>query len=121
MKNKLTFASMITCLLLMASSIAFSQDSSGQEKKPVPASTNAMIERVIPNLAHHTISVVLANLDPKGDYSILLYNSGKELINTYWVDGNELSLFVGSIEPNNYELVLVDRKKVVDRKEMLLQ
>jgi hypothetical protein len=105
----------------MATSVAFSQDKSVQNKKSESASTKEVIKSVIPNLAHHSISVTLANIDPQEDYHILLYNSEKELISTYWVDGNEMTLAIGSIAANNYELVLLKGNEVVDKKEMLLQ
>jgi hypothetical protein len=63
----------------------------------------------------------LANLDPQEEYHVLLYNSEKELVNTYWVDRNEMSLYVGAIAASNYELVLLKGKEVVDKKEIFLQ
>ena len=112
---------MVTCLLLMATCVAFSQDNRIQNKKSESASAKAVITSVIPNLAHHGISVTFANLDPKEDYHLLLYNTEKELINTYWVDENEMTLYIGAIASNSYELVLLKGKEVVDKKEMLLQ
>jgi len=121
MKKKISFAFMITCLLLMATSAAFSQDNSAQQNKAATTSKKAIIEKVVANLNHSCISVTLANLDPKGDYHLLLYNSDKELMNTYWVDGNDVTLFVGAIAASNYELVLKEGDRVVDTKDMLLQ
>jgi len=105
----------------MATSVAFSQDNSAQNKKSGFASTKEVIKSVIPNLTHHSISVILANIDPKEDYHILLYNSEKELISTYCVDGNEMTFCIGAIASNNYELVLLKGNQVVDKKAMLLQ
>ena len=116
MKKKITYASVITCLLLTASLVAFSQDSNPQHKK-----LKGTIEQVVPNLNHSCISVTLANLDPKADYHLLLYNADKELLNTYWVDGNDVTLFVGSIAASNYQLVLKKDDEIVDTKEMFLQ
>src|SRR5690349_14195829 len=90
MNKNIMLTSMITCLLLMTTYVAFSQDNAKQ-KKQESAATKATIEKVVPNLAHHTVSVAVANIDVNEDYHLLLYNSGKELINTYWVDGNDLT------------------------------
>ena len=120
MKKKIAFASMLTCLLLMATSLAFSQVN-GQQAQPATASTKTLIESVVANSSHQCISVTFLNLNPKEEYHVLLYNAEKELLNSYWVDGNSMTLYVGPLAPSNYEVVLMMGKEVVDRKQMLLQ
>jgi hypothetical protein len=121
MKTKITLTATLACLLLLASTLTYSQDNRTKHKKSETTSSEEVIESVVPNLSHHSISLTFSNLDPQEDYKILLYNSDKELMHTYSIDGNEMTLFVGSIAPSNYELVVLKRNEVVDKKEIYLQ
>ncbi|MFI5134241.1 MAG: hypothetical protein ACHQD9_00180 [Chitinophagales bacterium] len=122
MKKKIAFAAMITCLLLMAASVAFSQDDSGALKQTtVSNGSQGMIDKVIANENHECITVRFSNLDQKEEYHILVFSTAGQLLNTFWVDGNEMTLFVGSIPPGTYELVLMKKKQVIDKKEILMK
>ena len=120
MKKKIVFAIITTGLLFMAPSLTFSQDERGTQKN-ANASTKSLIETVVPNLAHQSISVTFSSLDMKNDYRVLLFNEEGDLMNSYWVDGKEMTLFVGPISPGNYELVLMRDKTTVDRREIVLE
>ena len=104
----------------MAPSLAFSQDNRGGQQKE-NASKKTEIETVTPNLAHQSVSVTFANLDFKNDYGILLYNSDGEMLNSFWIDEQAMTLFVGPISPGDYELVLMRDKTTIDTRQITLQ
>jgi len=122
MKKKIAFVAMVTCLLLMAASVAFSQNDSGALKQPVVSNGSlGKIDKVIPNENHECITIDFANLDEKDEYHILVFSAAGQLLNTFWVDGNEMTLFVGSVPPGTYVLVLMRSKQVIDKKEVLMK
>lgn len=122
MKTKFTFAALITWLLLVAPPFAFSQNNKGgKHHENAPQGIQASIDKVIPNLDHHNIAVVFANLDPNEEYHIQLLNANREVINNYWIDDTSLTLYVGTILSGSYELVLLKGKEPIDRKQVLLQ
>jgi hypothetical protein len=120
MRNKIAFATIFTMLLFMASSFAFSQDKNNRRENANNPQRVA-IEKVIPNLEHQSISVTLVNINVMDDYHIILYNSEDEVVNTYWVDGISMTMFVGPLSPGDYELELVKGKTTLDRKEAVLK
>lgn len=120
MRNKIAFATIITMLLFMAPSFAFSQDrNSKRENANNPQ--RCAIDKVIPNLEHQSISITFVNLNVMDDYHIVLYDSDGEMVNTYWVDGNAMTMFVGPLSPGDYELELVKGRSTIDRREIVLQ
>ena len=120
MRNKIAFATIFTMLLFMAPSFAFSQDKNNRRENANNPQRVA-IEKVIPNLEHQSISVTLVNINVMDDYHIILYNSEDEIVNTYWVDGVSMTMFVGPLSPGDYELELVKGKTTLDRKEIVLK
>jgi len=121
MRNKIAFTTIITMLLFMAPSFAFSQDNRNQKRENAANLQRSAIDKVMPNLEHQSIAVTLVNIDMMDDYHIVLYDSEGEMVNTYWVDGNAMTMFVGPLSPGDYEIELVKGKTVVDRRELVLQ
>ncbi len=120
MKKKIAFAMMMTALLFMAPSLAFSQDNRGGKQQENVVKKCAIGE-VTPNLAHQSISITLQNLDPENDCRMLLYNGEGEMVNSFWIDADAMTLYVGAISPGDYELVLVKDKATIDRRQVTLQ
>jgi len=118
MKSTIRIVYVIMCLAVQTSTL-FSQNSELSSK--FQTSETAGIQRVVPNLEQHNVLVTFANLDTNGEYHVLLYDFNKQLMGTYWVDGNQMAIYVGSIAPNNYTLVLKKDNKVIDKKEILIQ
>jgi hypothetical protein len=120
MRNRIAFATIITMLLFMAPSFAFSQDRNNRRENANNPQRVA-IDKVMPNLEHQSISLTFVNLNVMDDYHVILYNSEDEVVNSYWVDGPAMTMFVGPLSPGDYEIELVKGKTTIDRREIELK
>lgn len=119
MKTKIAFTAVITALLLLASSVAFSQ-----QNLPADTSLNAnhaKIERVAVDMGRASLVASFSNMNSKDEYHLILFTNAGEQVANYWVDGEEAAFYVGSLQSGNYFVVLMEGKKIVDRKQILVK
>jgi len=122
MKKKIAFAAMITGLLLLATTLAYSQDSRSTLNQTFTSdSAKCKISKIIPDVGRGSINVSLINLNLREEYHLVLYTSGGQQLGSYWVDQDATTLFVGNIPPDTYILILMEGNRIVDRKQLMVK
>ena len=121
MKTKIAFTAVITALLLLASSVAFSQQNQSLPGDTSLSANHAKIERVAVDMGRASLVSSFSNMNSKDEYHLILFTNAGEQVANYWVDGEETAFYVGSLQSGNYFVVLMEGKKIVDRKQILVK
>jgi hypothetical protein len=121
MKTKIAFTAMVTMWLLLASSVAFSQENRVTPNDTILSQSTAKIERVAVDMGRASLLASFTNLNIRDEYHLILFAANGEQIANYWVDGEETAFYIGSLQQGNYFVVLMEGKRVVDRKQILVK